>query len=295
VPGESGLRQASRFLDHWSAPDQAIDLPAYICPSGAEAATTSILIPFGTPKPMGVLNLECNHQRSRRNRCTATARSQLVRLAEMLGILTRRYEAQLQRLKGCRESVRNLRTRFDTRIWPQLLHPRIFVAFSERADREIVRRLRLVVREISERYELDDVFWDEINDTGNITQAMIQRISTCHCGVCYFSEPATEASKTRFQDNPNVLFEAGMLHSLTHRRASELFGWVPIRELESPILPFDFAQQRLIVIDRTVRNYRRKFEKSLRCRLEELIQAGPGVEGDGPTAPRDSPFPPRAA
>jgi hypothetical protein len=56
-----------------------------------------------------------------------------------------------------------------------------------------------------------------------------------------------------YRDNPNVLFEAGMLQALTNAPSAEPVGWIPVREdvrFSGPP-PFDVAGERLVVVPRS--------------------------------------------
>lgn len=52
-------------------------------------------------------------------------------------------------------------------------------------------------------------------------------------------------------DNPNVIFEAGMLHALINSPDAPPSGWIPVREEDSPAAPFDFAAERIEKVPRT--------------------------------------------
>lgn len=54
----------------------------------------------------------------------------------------------------------------------------------------------------------------------------------------------------RFRDNPNVLVETGMLHMVTSSDSASDTGWIPIREKDSPDVPFELGNQRMVLIER---------------------------------------------
>jgi hypothetical protein len=74
-------------------------------------------------------------------------------------------------------------------------------------------------------------------------------------------------------DNPNVLFEAGMLHALTFLSIQGTSGWIPIREQNSPQPPFDFAGERIELIPRAADGSlnQEMFRTRLRARLKGLV------------------------
>jgi hypothetical protein len=115
--------------------------------------------------------------------------------------------------------------------------------------------------------------WNGIEESGSITLGLIEEIARSRFGICYFSEPI-EGSGSGFADNPNVLFEAGMLHSLTNSPVAMPTGWIPIREKRSPKIPFDFASERILIISRSNdgRLAAETFRSDLRKRVEALLR-----------------------
>jgi hypothetical protein len=78
-------------------------------------------------------------------------------------------------------------------------------------------------------------------------------------------------------DNPNVIFEAGMFQSLTNVAATEApTGWIPIREPPDlcPSPPFDFAQQRMIIVERfsDQKPNLDRLQADLKDRIETLLK-----------------------
>lgn len=100
------------------------------------------------------------------------------------------------------------------------------------------------LREHGERFDI--VFWEEMTDSGNINQQVAEAIMSCHLGVCYLSHRAgdDDGGPNRFADNPNVLFEAGMLYALKQSPFSQPANWIVVREDEavSDRAPFDLRR-----------------------------------------------------
>jgi hypothetical protein len=119
------------------------------------------------------------------------------------------------------------------------------------------------------------VQWNGIEESGSITLGLIEEIARSRFGICYLSEPAKGAGN-EYSDNPNVLFEAGMLHSLTNSPIATPAGWVPIRERRSPEIPFDFASERILIITRSNdgRLAEETFRADLRKRVKALLRTG---------------------
>jgi predicted nucleotide-binding protein len=131
-----------------------------------------------------------------------------------------------------------------------------------------------VLIEVLEEFEnqLRVVRWDQIEDSGTITTQLTEEITKSRFGICYLSEPQDDAS--RFADNPNVVFEAGMLHALAALSPQERSGWIPIREEKSLPTPFDFAGERIEVVPRggADRLNEARFRTRLRARLQNLLR-----------------------
>ena len=287
VTGAAGasLAEASSYIDHWNG---ASDLPAYLPPAATPARARDheialeILIPFGGPRPSGVLDLECHLPIP----CTRTAKRELLRIAEIVHTLVLLRENRRSQVRNSRRALAQLARQFSERTWLQLVRPRIFVAFPEKADMQIVDRIEAAVQRTATAYDLDVVVWDKMEEPGSINKELIRVISTCHFGVCYFSEPTSSRPDTGYRDNPNVLFEAGMLHSQTHNRDMTSFGWIPIREKRSPSPPFDFANERMVFVDRDEPRFARKLEDTLSDRLDLLVTRSLQISADlGRTSP----------
>jgi hypothetical protein len=81
-------------------------------------------------------------------------------------------------------------------------------------------------------------------------------------------------------DNPNVVFEAGMLHARTANNESgdggEPTGWIPIREVDSPPAPFDFASERTVQVPRRADGAvnEDRLRDELRARVQVLLGEG---------------------
>ena len=78
----------------------------------------------------------------------------------------------------------------------------------------------------------------------------------------------------RFLDNPNVLFEAGMLHVCRENTADSIKGWIPIREdaeRTTPI-PFNFAGDSVLIVPRESNAFSsEEFYLDLSARLNSIL------------------------
>lgn len=89
-------------------------------------------------------------------------------------------------------------------------------------------------------------------------------------GLCYFSEPTTEG---QFQDNANVLFEAGMMQALANSPSTRLRAWIPVREKASTSIPFYIASERILLVDPADGKLdKTSFADALRQRMATLIE-----------------------
>jgi hypothetical protein len=142
----------------------------------------------------------------------------------------------------------------------------MFFASSARADDQVVGILNEVLSAYTKHFDV--VSWTD-PAFGNIHENIWERISTCMYGACYLSEPAAAGDHYRFRDNPNVLFEAGMLFALLKARRSPLQGILLVRESNAPVIPFDLAAEFMALVPRTpegqlnVHSFRSQLNKHL--------------------------------
>ena len=137
----------------------------------------------------------------------------------------------------------------------------------------------LLAKLVSEFESKVTVFdWQEIADSGAITSQIADRIVRSRYGVTYFSEPASPGLGHRYVDNPNVIFEAGMLHALINAPDAPPSGWIPVREDDSPPAPFDFADQRIERVPRDEQGQvvEERFRAQMHRRITALLRDDTG-------------------
>jgi hypothetical protein len=237
-PGRGSLRQAKQYVDLWS---ETSGLPAYQAPINRDMKTSIIVPLVHWARPLGVIYLESTSYLE----IAEVTKDELELLADTIAILIELRQANKSQITGTRAAVTDLASTLRTTKFPRLTKPQIFVAFSGRADDSVIGVIQQVLEEFSDALRV--VQWNGIEDSGSITLGLIEEIARSRFGICYFSEPSDDQG---FIDNPNVLFEAGMLHSLTNSPVTVPTGWIPIREKQSPKIPFDFASERMIIISR---------------------------------------------
>jgi hypothetical protein len=264
-PERRSLRQAESYIDLWSA---VTDLPTYQAPINRDMRTSIIVPLVHWSRVLGVIYLESTSYLE----IADVTKDELTLLADTIAILLELRQANRAQIAGTRAAVGDLSLTLRNTKFPRLTKPQIFVAFSDRADDSIVGIIQQVLGEFGDALRV--VQWNGIEDSGSITLGLIEEISRSRFGICYFSEPALETG-TGFADNPNVLFEAGMLHSLTNSPIAMPTGWIPIREKRSPETPFDFASERILIVSRRSdgRLAEETFRADLRKRVEALLRS----------------------
>jgi hypothetical protein len=258
----------THLLDYWSKRE---DLPAYD-QSEDVIIRTVILTPLRWKgRTLGVLDL----QMSQYYEPTNIATEELVRLVNILSELLVLSETNQMQRAHTRQALDMLRTVLEQESWPPLTKPQIFVASSYRADKAVMGTICSLLNKFEDRLRIYN--WAQSSKSGNINQEILKQVKASRYGLCYFSEPAEDAKGGfRYQDNANVIFEAGMFQSLTNPAATDdPTGWIPVREspLLSPPPPFDFAQQRMIIVQRLADNKPNldKLRADLRERIERLL------------------------
>jgi hypothetical protein len=247
----SPLGEHDVYDDHWS---RMVDLTPYQ-PSADQPVRTLVVVPLRRRRMLGAYYFECPAYIG----ITDVAKAELQLLGDALAILLDLYETNRAQSKMTGEAILELQERLESSTFPRLTKPRFFVAFSSRADASVTMAIQDVLKAFSDRIEFTD--WSEMNDSGNISAQLVKEITRSRFGICYLSEPVAPPGDGRiipaYRDNPNVLFEAGMLHALSSTNAStdigEPAGWIPVREADSPPAPFDFAAERTVTVPRSER------------------------------------------
>lgn len=207
---------------------------------------TSITIPlrYGEGHVFGFISFH----REDYCKCTDIERELYDQLACSIGIILSTYENYQQKRDSMKESLANLEKVAQREKEPYRL-PAVFLACSDKADQRVVNTIRKVIlREFKGYLRLN--YWKRDLSVGNIALHIQDQITKSKYGICYFSEPAPKGYDKGYVDNPNVLFEAGMLTALINEEVVTPVAWIPIREKDSPPTPFDFNQQRQIIVDR---------------------------------------------
>ena len=267
-PNKGLLGLEKPIQDEWSKEKK---LPPFDRPS-AEIKTV-VLIPLRYKgHTIGVLDL----QSTQYYELTKRIKKEMLLLAETLSELLTLSDTNKSQHDHTLEVINLHKSALKEENWPPLTKPKIFVASSDKADDAVMGTIRSVLNEF--RDQLNVHYWKESSINGNIIWETLKQVKESQFGLCYFSEPVDDPnSKYRYQDNINVAFEAGIFQSHTNPALTDLpVGWIPIREQEplSPPAPFDFAQQRMIIVERLAeeRPNLDKLRSDLKDRINNLLR-----------------------
>ena len=232
--------------DEWS---HSQDLPLYQRTSDNDIHML-VALPLRRKRALGV----CYFESQSHVGITDVAKTELLLLAESIAILLELYEVNRTQSDMTKAAIADLNDNLQSAIFPKLTRPHFFYAFSSRADEAVLTVITEVLDSFSDVVDYTD--WSAIHEAGSIPAQIAKEITRSRFGICYLSEPNDDPADgaPRFVDNPNVIFEAGMLH--VRAAANEVAdrgepaGWIPMREKDSPRAPFDFAAERILLIPR---------------------------------------------
>lgn len=278
VAGGETIDEQKKCTDLWS---DTSDLPPYHAPMEDLNAKTSIVLPLQVgSRKVGALCLDSSSYME----ITPVAREELKLVAEAIGILHSKYESTKSSRTSKKNAIGELKQDLADASFRQLAMPHVFVASSGEADPDVVEAITAVLG----RDEFSDAItwkhWEGSKQPGPIPQQIIEDITKAKFGICYLSEPNGHhggddaddehhdgsAESPAYRDNLNVLFEAGMLHSLRGIGYSD--GWIPVREEDAPPAPFDVATERHVLVPRNEDGSldRAKFEEQLSGYVRQL-------------------------
>jgi len=232
--------------DEWSLLG---DLPTPYEPMAESGDTrTLVVVPLVRKQPLGVFYFESASTIA----ITDVAKAELRLLGEALSILLELYETNRTQTRMTSSALGELRVSLESARFPRLTKPHFFVAYSHKADTKVRTVIQQVLHKYGRQIEFTD--WAKVHEAGNINTHIAREVARSRFGICYLSEPApVDGGPHAFIDNPNVVFEAGMLHARTSEidgKEGEPCGWIPVREESSPPAPFDFASERILRIPR---------------------------------------------
>jgi hypothetical protein len=258
------------LTDTWSAVD---NLPEYRI-VGDRRSKTSIMVPleYGD-RVFGVIILEFE----RLIPISQKAKDNAQMIADAIGRIIWIWKTTETQLGGTRDALEELKNTTSSIVSP-IGRRTVFVSSSDEADQAVMKIILSVLEEFEHIFK--PIYWKYEQASGNINDQVRSGIAGCDFGICYFSEPTTEnvPGGHAYQDNPNVLFEAGMmqmLHEFRDRHDALTSRWIPIREDHEEPPPFNFAGDRIVVIPRikgTGELDGEKFTQMLRSTVTELVE-----------------------
>jgi len=269
------LRDASDYEDAYGNRD----LPRYVAYTGEDSRASivkAIRDDENDSRVIGVFTIESrNHLQYNRS-----AEKTLKHLSKIISVLARTAQESWRNNENTRTVADQLRVRLDpSGVFSTFCQqPVIFHSHSSRALPDVLEIVSEAVKDISEMTKACHGAgfayqpWSDSTRPRNIVTDLLETLRRSVAGIAYLSEPGDDG----FDDNPNVLFEAGIMQAL----GSPFRGYLLIREISSSTaIPFDLAQWRTILVqrdrvDRSITNrevLEDQIRKALRHVLEEEI------------------------
>ena len=263
--GKQNLESCENYIDLWSGLKK---IPKFKRMGDTdEPVKTRIILPIRIRKNkrvFGAMILESANYLE----ITQSAKQELKKIEEVISIIVRTHKITAKHQRQSDEAIKNLGS-FLSNPMPALTKPNLFLGFSERADKDVTELITNILKEeFSDKVNL--VNWKDIDQPGNISQQLVEAINTCRYAICYLSE---KEETGEYADNRNVIFEAGMFHGRTEETSAVPTRWVPVREINSHEPPFDFAQERILLVDRNKdgRLKEKAFAKKFRDRVGAML------------------------
>jgi hypothetical protein len=268
------LLNATDLVDEWFG---ATNFPSY-SDYGGGRSKTCILHPleYGG-RLFGIINLEFEERLAISGRAKRSARA----LANGVSRLIWLHQTNNAQRDDSREAFGDLLKSFHSPHSP-LTRRTVFLANSNWADERVINVVKRTLAEFEDLFDVDH--WVEETSSGTISEHVRTAILAAEFGVCYMSEPQPNPKQTRtlYQDNPNVLFEAGMFQMVHEMRDApgdpNAARWIPIREateLSTPV-PFDFSGDRILTVPRIGENLdvdEEELAQQIRNTVRRLVQS----------------------
>lgn len=283
----STLEGSTTYREMWT-PNEPAELPHYLSLPGVDgderqARSTRTLISIPTINKNVTTSLiyfeadsliYANERAKEELEQIATSISRLFDLSEQNRDTHKETEEELSLLD---ESSRKVWT------WA-VTPPSLFFAYPEGADDEVLTELREQLSTLEHQGFMKVFDWREFHEGGRITDKIEEEIGEANYFVGYLSERQDNGSESRFYDNPNVMYEAGMFQGLANDVTRPARSWLLIREPDS-MAPFDIITMNLLLIPRNDDGAlnRVEFSAEMGNRLAGLIpevENGPEAEDD---------------
>jgi hypothetical protein len=278
VISDSGhLDYDNRGTDIWGEVDDPELPPFYVATNALPSRTAIALI---TKNAQGYANGAFLIEISKVIRPSKVLRREMQLIADAVGLLHATDVATQEQREGTTRAIATLSdlvSKLELDTGPK---PLMFVASSSRAPEDITSAMDEVLSKFDDHVFVEP--WHRMHQPGNINLQLVEKIGKAQYGVCYMSEEVESDQRHtnadhRFKDNPNVLVEAGMLHMVTATDVISGTGWIPIRETDSPEVPFDLGNQRMVLVERNSDGEANieAFKEDLTAKIESLLEAEP--------------------
>jgi hypothetical protein len=256
------------LIDMWSG---CKDLPAFQDIAGIEPKTSIVLPLDHAYRIFGVLNIQFAEHREP----TDLAKENFKSLADAIAVIINLYQVRQAQLSDQKMARETLTTLLDRGADSPFERPKLFFAYAENADKEVIDVIHRVFTEFDKYIEVED--WKRNVQPGDLHEHMRKSISFCRYAVCYLSEPAPGGTPSLYIDNSNVLIEAGIFYALSLDPSFGCHGWFPVRESDSLDTPFDISPINTVKVERRDQDGQRvleedDLEKKLRVHLKELLK-----------------------
>ena len=242
VEKNKGLLGNANDYENLLSPGTGKDIPPYVDLTDNQIKTSIMRILEYNGKPICILNLESTEYLN----VTKILRHEIECICKSLGIIyghSRTYKIQKE---STLQAIASL-NKFSEIPLPYM--PKIFVSFSDRAEAPVLDK----IKETLGSFDVLTAYWKTEVKPGNITAHIWSEIYSSRAAICYLSEP-DPSNPGHYKDNPNVIFEIGMIQALAKIRHSVMKHCILIREEDSPDAPFNFASERIIYVPRNKRN-----------------------------------------
>ena len=153
----------------------------------------------------------------------STRPPELLELADAVAIVVALHNEYVGRSDNTNDALKSLTASIPRES--TLERPQVFLAFPSQSDDRVVGIIQTVLKEFQEHFDV--VPWTKMSDSGDINTQILKSLESSKFGICYFSERVGGSAPAEFQDNANVVFEAGVLHALTNNPVEQPPGVDP--------------------------------------------------------------------
>jgi hypothetical protein len=221
---------------------------------------------------MGILNFESRE----RIECTSLIKKEMESISVAVSRfykMTESYSVQSRGTALAKEELKKvLRNRInELKRKPLIGKNGLFLASSSSASDDVIGIIRTVLNEYSDSVEV--YYWRQDQRTGNIHAQLWEKMRQSSSGIFYLSQRAEENSAHLYEDNPNVLFEAGMMYGLCGEESTKS-AVIIVREADSPDVPFDIFAERRLTVPRDAHDVLNQelFRSNIKVQLEDLLR-----------------------